>query len=336
MSHDRRLGFFVSPDPQAESSYERALWAEEQGYDDIWFPDGKGAPDALTLAAAVAARTENARLCTGVTPVYTRPAAVLGTSILAIDSVSPGRFVMGLGSSTHAMVDGWYGQAFGKPLATVRETVEVLRTILAGEKTRYEGSTVRSRGFKLGSPVRGNVPIFLAAMGPKMLELVGEVADGVILNHFTPVDRLDFALEHIDRGAKRAGRRVEDIEIAARVCVWVTNDDDAAWNAFATDFSFYGSTAIYQNMITRLGYGQAAADLAQGFKVRDRQMIMAAVPEALVRRLYVWGDEASCHARLKAYYDAGLDSLIVSPQCADDEDWIATCNAVTPTALSSA
>ena len=144
MSHDRRLGFFVSPDPQAESSYERALWAEEQGYDDIWFPDGKGAPDALTLAAAVAARTENARLCTGVTPVYTRPAAVLGTSILAIDSVSPGRFVMGLGSSTHAMVDGWYGQAFGKPLATVRETVEVLRTILAGEKTRYEGSTVRS------------------------------------------------------------------------------------------------------------------------------------------------------------------------------------------------
>ena len=333
MTEQRRLGFFLSPDPQAESSFERALWAEAQGYDDIWFPDGKGTPDALTLAAAVAARTEKARLCTGVTPVYTRPAAVLGTSILAIDSVSPGRFVMGLGSSTHAMIDGWYGQQFGKPLSTVRETVEVLRTVLAGEKTSYAGNAVRSKGFKLGSPVRGQVPIFLAAMGPRMLELVGEVADGVILNHFTPIDRLDFALDHIDRGAKRSGRRAEDVEIAARVCVWTTQDDEAALTAFSTDFSFYGSTAIYQNMIKLMGYEQAAMDIAEGFKARDRQRIMSAVPEELVRRLYIWGDEAACHARLKAYYAAGLDSLIVSPQCKADEDWVTTCNAVTPASL---
>lgn len=331
----KRLGFFLSPDPQAETGFERALWAEGQGYDDIWFPDGKGTPDALTLAAAVAARTENARVCTGVTPVFTRPAAVLGTSILAIDSIAPDRFVMGLGSSTHAMIDGWYGLHFDKPLTTVRETVELLRAILSGEKTRYQGNSLQSHGFKLGEPVRGRVPIFLAAMGPKMMELVGEIADGVILNHFTPIDRLEFALEHIDRGAKRAGRRVEDIEIAARVCVWVTDDDRAALSSFTTDFSFYGSTAIYQNMIRLMGYERTAVDIAEGFEQKDRQKIIAAVPEEAVRRLYVWGDQSTCHARLKAYYDAGVDSLIVSPQCQTHDDWVTTCEAVTPTALST-
>jgi len=296
----RRLGFFLSPYPQTETNFERALWANQEGFDDIWFPDGNGTGDALTLAAAVAGATgpkgideSNAgrtRLCTGITPVFTRPPAILATSCQAIDSAAPGRLVLGLGSSTHTMVEGWYGQTFERPLTRMRETVSLLRTLFAGEKSRFEGRTLRSHGFRLNTPLRGPIPIFLAAMGPRMLELVGEIADGVILNHFTPADRIPYALEHLDRGAKRAGRRVDDIEIAHRICVWVTGDDDAARTFFSTDFTFYGSTEIYRNMMRAMGYATAADEIDAGFRARDRARIMSAVPEEAVRRLYVWGD----------------------------------------------
>ena len=329
-ARSRRFGFFLSPYPQVETNFERALWADEHGFDDIWFPDGNGTADAITLAAAVAGRTQRARLCTGITPVYTRPPAILATSVQAIDSVAPGRFVLGLGSSTHAMVDGWYGSTFEKPLARMRESVALLRTLLAGEKSRYDGATVRSHGFRLNARIQAPVPIFLAAMGPKMLELVGEIADGVILNHFTPTDRLPFAMECLDRGAKRGGRRVEDLEIAHRICVWVTNEEDAAREFFTTDFTFYGSTAVYQNIIRLMGYPDAADGIAAGFKARDRQQILAATPEQAVRRLYVWGDQSTCHARVRELYDAGVDTVVVAPMTPNEQDSAATAEAFAP------
>jgi probable F420-dependent oxidoreductase len=334
MTKQRRLGFFLSPAKQEENTFERALWADEQGYDDIWFPDGYGTADAMTLASAVAARTTRARLATGVTPVFTRVPAILATSTLAINSVAPGRFVLGLGSSTHAMVDGWYGETFAKPLTRMRETVALVRTMLAGAKTDFDGKTIRSHGFRLNAPIEGDIPIFLGAMGPKMLELVGEVADGVVLNHFTPMERMPFALECLDRGAKRAGRRVDDIEIAARICVRVTEDDAQALHSFATDFTFYSSTEIYRNIVTLLGYGDAAKEIAEGFKQRDRQRIMAAAPEELVRQLYVWGDRAHCQARINALFDAGVDTVIVAPQTDNHPDWVSTCEAFTPSAFA--
>ena len=265
-----RLGLYLSPTPDHEGGFDRALWADREGFDDLWFPDGDGMRDAMTFAATVAGRTERVRLCTGITPVYTRVPAVIATSSLAVNRVAPGRFALGLGSSTHTMVENWYGVPFERPLARVRETTELVRKLFAGEKTRYQGDTITSRGFRLKEAIVGDVPIFLAGMGPKMLELAGELADGVILNHFTPLDRVPWALECVDRGAKRSGRRVEDLEIAQRVAVWVTDDDETARRFFRTDFTFYGSTAVYRDVIARMGYPDAAEEIRTGFEVRDR------------------------------------------------------------------
>ena len=261
-----RLGLYLSPSPDHNGGFERALWADREGFDDLWFPDGDGMRDAMTFAATVAGRTERVRLCTGITPVYTRVPAVIATSSLAVNRVAPGRFALGLGSSTHTMVENWYGVPFEKPLARVRETAELVRKLFAGEKSRYEGGTITSRGFRLKEPIVGDIPIFLAGMGPKMLELAGEVADGVILNHFTPLDRVPWALECVDRGAKRSGRRVEDLEIAQRVAVWVTDDDETARQYFRTDFSFYGSTAVYRGVITRMGLSGGGGGDPNGFR----------------------------------------------------------------------
>lgn len=142
----RRIGFYLQPTPLTDGGFERAIWADKVGYDDIWFPDGGGMQDAMTLAAAAAGCTKQARLATGIVPVFTRPPAVLATSTLAINRIAPERFVLGLGSSTHTMVNNWYGGQFEKPMTKVRETVQVVKSLLAGEKTAFEGSTLHSRG----------------------------------------------------------------------------------------------------------------------------------------------------------------------------------------------
>ena len=331
-----RLGLYLSPTPDHEGGFDRALWADREGFDDLWFPDGDGMRDAMTFAATVAGRTERVRLCTGITPVYTRVPAVIATSSLAVNRVAPGRFALGLGSSTHTMVESWYGVPFERPLARVRETTELVRKLFAGEKSRYQGDTIASRGFRLKEAIVGEVPIFLAGMGPKMLELAGEVADGVILNHFTPLDRVPWALECVDRGAKRSGRRVEDLEIAQRVAVWVTDDDETARGFFRTDFSFYGSTAIYRDVIGRMGYPEAAEDIRKGFEARDRARIMAAVPDEAVERMYVWGGREACYRRIREFYAAGVDTVAVAPQATNPEDYDATCEAFRPAAFRAA
>ena len=331
-----RLGLYLSPTPDHDGGFERARWADREGFDDLWFPDGDGMRDAMTFAATLAGCTERVRLCTGITPVYTRVPAVLATSALAINQVAPERFVLGLGSSTHTMVEHWYGVPFEKPLTRVRETVELVRGLLAGEKSRYEGATIASRGFRLKERIKGKVPIFLAAMGPKMLELVGEMADGVILNHFTPLDRVPFALECLDRGAKRSGRRVEDLEVAQRVAVWVTEDDAAPRDYFRTDFTFYGSTAIYRQIIGLMGYPDEAEEIRQGFEARDRARIMAAVPDEAVERMYVWGGAETCYRRVREFYAAGVNTVAVAAQGATAEDFDATCEAFRPAAFRAA
>ena len=167
-------------------------------------------------------------------------------------------------------------------------------------------------------------------MGPKMLELAGELGDGVILNHFTPLDRVPWALECVDRGARRSGRRVEDLEIAQRVAVWVTDDDETAREFFRTDFTFYGSTAVYRDIISRMGYPEAAEEIRKGFEVRDRARIMAAAPDEAVERMYVWGDRETCYRRVREFFAAGIDTVAVASQSTNAEDYAATCRGVPP------
>jgi probable F420-dependent oxidoreductase len=330
MTHPQRIGLYLWPTPDHDGGYERALWADEQGYDDIWFPDGDGMKDAMTFAAVVAGQTKRARLCTGVVPVFTRSPAILATSAITINHMAPGRFVLGLGSSTHAMVENWYGSTFSKPVTAVRESVQILKSILAGEKTNHDGKVFRSRGFRLKEQVDGQIPIHLGAMGPKMMELVGEVADGVILNNFTPLQRMDQALERIDAGAKRAGRRAEDIEVVARLALIVTEKPQEALEYFRNEITFYGSTPIYQQIYTLCGWGEQAQAIADGFKARDRKRIMAAVPDEMVEYFFTWGDLEFCQNRVREFYKAGADTVVVAPVSPDQSEFNMACEAFTP------
>jgi probable F420-dependent oxidoreductase len=260
------------------------------------------------------------RLCTGVVPVFNRPPPVLATGVIAAEERAPGRFVLGLGASTGNMVDRWYGLPFERPLTRVRETVALLRRILLGEKTDFAGLTLRSQGFRLQGLPSGPVPIYLAAMGARMLQLAGEIADGVVLNDFTPPDRLPWALEQIDIGAKRGGRRADDLEIVKRRAVVLAEDDDEVHEAvgfFRRYLAFYGSAPGYQAIMRELGYGESVEAIRAGYATRDRRRTTNAISDAMVTRICTFGSAALCQARLREDYAGGVDTVAVSPQAGD-------------------
>jgi len=305
------------PLPGLDAGFERGVWAEQAGYDDVWLCDAEGLQDPITLGAALGVATTNIRLCTGIVPVFNRPPPLLATAVVAAEQRAAGRFVLGLGSSTQNMVDRWYGLTYDKPLARVRESVTLLRQILNGEKTDFAGATVRSQGFSLKERPSAPVPIFLAALGRKMLQLSGELADGVILNDFTPHDRLGWAFEQIDIGAKRAGRRIDDLEIVKRRAFLVTDDEADGREFFRRYTALYASAPAYQNIMIDLGYQQEIDNVREGYKVRDRSAITAAISDEMVQRIYAFGNEEKCRTILKRDFNAGIDSIAVSPQARD-------------------
>ncbi len=310
----RRMGLMLWPVPGLDAGFERGQWAEAAGYDDLWLCDAEGMEDPIALAAALGVVTTRARLCTGVVPVFNRPPPVLAAGVVAAEARAPGRFVLGLGASTPNMVERWYGLEYARPLQRVRETVVLLRAILAGEKTAFAGRTLHSHGFRLQAVPATPVPIHLGAIGGRMLELAGELADGVVLNDFTPPDRLDYAFARLDAGARRAGRRAEDLEIVKRRALYVTDDEAAAMAYFRQHLAFYASAEQYQNVLRELGYGAAVEEAVAGYAARDRARITAAISDDMVRRIFTFGDEKWCWQQVAADYAAGVDTIVVSPQ----------------------
>jgi probable F420-dependent oxidoreductase len=337
MARAKRIGLMLWPAPGLDAGFERGVWAERAGYDDVWLPDGQGLQDPIALAAALGVVTRTLRLCTGVVPIFNRPPAILATGIIAAEQRAPARFVLGLGTSTPNMIDRWYGLPFERPRTRMRETLFLLRSILSGEKTGFTGATVRSHGFRLQELPTARVPIHVAAMDAPMLELAGELADGVVLNDLTPPDRISWALEQIDRGAKRAGRRVEDLEIAQRRALRVAETAEksrAALEFFRDQLAYYGSALAYQRALVELGYRDAVEEIRAGYAGRDRTRTMRAVDDEMVARVYTFGSADACRAGLRAIYASGVDTIAVSPQDVDRLDWAASAEAFSAAAFS--
>jgi len=180
--------------------------AEALGFDSVWVPEAWGT-DAISMLGALAARTQQIRLGTGIVNVFSRTPTLLAQTAATLDLISNGRFILGLGTSGHQVVSGWHGMRFDRPLQRMRETVEIVRRVLRQERLRFEGEIFTlDQGLKLlARPVRPGVPIFLATLTPAGLRLTGEVADGWIPTLFSP-DHLDLFLPELEAGARAAGR----------------------------------------------------------------------------------------------------------------------------------
>lgn len=274
--------------------------ADDAGYDSIWAPE-VGSRDAIVLAALYGSVTKCATVGTGVIPVYSRKVAALGLSVAAAAEASDGRFILGMGAGHRFTAEAWYEARWNSPRAHLRETIDVLKRILAGDRVTHEG-TFNVHGFHLGSNPPA-VPIYLGALTPPSLRLAGAVADGVILN-WLPPEGIEKAALLAREAAADAGRR---IRVIAYVRTALTDDPDqerAAADALREQTYAYLSLPTYANSVRQVGFGKELDDMSAG---RERAI------DTLVDALCAMGDAGRIRSKLGAYREAGADSVIVYP-----------------------
>jgi len=312
-----RLGASLPLPPDLAMCRRVAEHAEILGYESLWIADTGAGPDAFVVAAMAAMVTRNARIGTAVVPLYTRALPVHAAGAGSVAQLAPGRVILGVGVSSETIVDTWGGVPFRRPLARMRESVGVLRQMLAGERVTFEGKTVRTRNFRLVSPPPRPVPIYVAALMPAMLELAGEIADGVILN-FMPVEAVPRMLAHVRAGAERAGRDPAAIEVVARFQTVVTDDVAPARNAIRHMMGPYFATTVYNRFVAWCGFADEARAIDAAWRARDRERNVGAVTDAMIDRLAIIGPADYCRERLAEFAAAGVTTPMIQPFLFDE------------------
>ena len=330
MALAKRIAVTLPAGPRIEDTVSRIQWAEEEGIADAWFSDS-GAPDTLTQVAAIAHQTKNIRIGTAVTPVYTRSPSVLAASANVIGQLLPDRFVMGLGSSSQTIMGQFNGIPLDKPLTRVRETAELVKIMLTGEKTNYDGETLFSKGYRQ-APMENPPPIYLAALRPKMIEMAAEVGDGVIFNLW-PKAALPKMMEHIAIGAAKAGKKAEDVEIVNRAMVLCTDDKEYGRNLFRAAFGPYYATPVYNNFLAWAGYEDAAAQISEGWAAKDRAKTAGAMSDAMIDEIAIIGNEDEIQQRIQEDADGGVHTHIIAPLAGSRGDTERTLAAFTAKAF---
>jgi F420-dependent oxidoreductase-like protein len=303
------LAAFISPGGDFKTAVDCVRLAERAGYDSAWVTHGLGRDSFLVLAAYGAA-TSRIGLGNGVVPIYPRHPVVMAQAALTLNEQVGGRFRLGVGVSHRASMDAMLGVPIKEPLAVMREYVAVLRGALGGGAD-FEGTHYRAH-WSMALPSRPPAPpVYLAALGPKMCELAGEIADGVILWLTSPDYVRDVARPALERGRKRAGRSMDGFAVIAAVPLAVTDDRAAALAAFRTELARYVALPFYRAMMEGSGLGEA-------LHAGDRD---GAVAPALAEALGGIGDAKTARAFIEAYRRAGVTLPAVRPITFPDAPW---------------
>jgi probable F420-dependent oxidoreductase len=304
-----RLGVQLPVSMSVPERVDLARWAEQHGFDDVWTAE-IGDPDAFVVLAAAACNTQGVRMGTMIVPLGVRSAPNLAAAASSICELAPGRFGLGIGVSTPAVIEGWHGVPYGKPLTRTRETVELLRTIFDGQASEYEGTTVQSHGFRLNRPPDPPPPISVAALNRGMLRLAGQIADGVWLN-FAPINAIPAIIAEIDEGARSARRSRPEILISIITCV--TTDVAAVSAKYRSWFKFYLGSHSYQQALSWYGYAEEV-ELARAAQASaNRDGLLNAVTPRLIDGLTAFGSAAQCRDMMDEYAKAGVDTIVVIP-----------------------
>ena len=330
-----RIGIAFSGGLTATEIAECAERAESLGYESVWVAEGHGG-DQFAILAACALRTRRVRLGTAISSVFVRTAPTIAMAAATVDELSGGRFVLGLGSSHRVQVAPEHGVDYARPLDRVRDTVAVVRTLLREGEVGHAGETVRIEDFKLWfRPCRPDPPVYLSALFPKMLELTGEIADGVILTRSTlATATATAARERLAAGAARAGRDPGVIEVTSLLPTSVADDREAALAAARPGLAFYaGFFPRYNRLLAESGFAAEAAAVAKAWAAGDAAGAARAVTDEMIAATGVAGTPAECRNRIEAYRDSGLDLPIISPFARGDdakERFLAAIEACAP------
>lgn len=294
--------------------------AEELGYTDLWSYETAGI-DGFSPLVYAAAFTQRVRLGTAIVSAYTRGPAIMAMSATAVAQVAPGRFVLGIGASTEAIVQGWNGIPFERPVATVRESIRRTRQALNGERMSL---APEARGaFKLDAPPPQPVPIYAGALRAGMLRMAGAVADGVVIN-FLPPSAVPTVLAEVRAGAEAAGRDPSTIDVVSRNMVCIDGFNDATRAVARFILAVYVSSPPYEAFLRWIGMGELIDPMLALWRAGDRATALEAMSDELINELLIVGDVDQCRARLQEYRDGGVRVPAIAPfsGAADSRDSI--------------
>jgi F420-dependent oxidoreductase-like protein len=312
----------------ADEVVQFAVEAEKLGLDACWVAEAWGS-DAPSALGYIAARTHRMLLGSGILQVGTRSPVVVAQTAITLSNLSNGRFLLGLGASGPQVIEGLHGVSFRRPLARIRETVDIVRQAFAGGKISYAGNEFQiprpgeAVPMRLSTAPQHAIPIYLAALSPAMLRLTGEIADGWLGTSFVPEGAADAYFAHLDNGLAASGRTRADIDICQGAEVAFAADENELRGMVASRkkelaFSLGGmgssSTNYYNQAYSRQGWAEVAAEVRERWQRGDRDGAARLVTDEMVLATTLIGTEQMVRARLAVWRDAGVDTVRLYPE----------------------
>ena len=282
--------------------------AESKGFGGIWFGETT-LRDASVLATIAACSTNKVPLGTSIVNVFTRSASQLALLGATLNEFSGGRFTLGLGVSTAAIVESWHGQRFRNPMRRLEETVKLVDQYFSGEKFSHQGPYYSPVNARLRT--RPPPKIALAALNDQMIKRAAKLADRVILNLY-PTDRIKHALALMNEGCRGAGGR-ERPTLSVMLYSYVLGDDDKGLDAAKDLISFYASAPAYSTLFSSLGFVTEANAMMAAWKAKDRDAVKRTVSRQMIDKLAVVGTVRELRERVKEYHENGVDDVFISP-----------------------
>ena len=307
--------------------------AERLGLDICWVAEAWGS-DAVSVLGFLAARTERLLLGSGIIQLDTRTPTALAQAAISLSELSDGRFLLGLGASGPQVIEGLHGVAFDKPLARMRETIEIVRVLAAGEKLVHQGQMYAvphpgsdTRPMRLSAKASHRIPIYIAAMSPAMLRLTGSVADGWLGTSFVPEGSAAY-FGPLTEGLAGSGRTIADLDICQGAEIAIFDDEDEVHRHVGTRrkelaFSLGGmgsaTTNFYNRAYSRQGWAEIAAAVHERWQAGDRDGAAGLITDDMVLATTLIGTEARVRERLRTWADAGVTTVRLYP-AGDDLD----------------
>ena len=297
--------------------------ADTMGVDYVWSAEAWGM-DAVVPLAYLAAKTQHIKLGTGIMQISSRVPPMIAMTAQSLRTVSNNRFVLGLGVSGPQVVEGLHGASFAKPLSRLRECVDIIKLGLASERIAYEGKHYvlprpggEGKPIRLSQPPQADLPIYLATLGPKAMEMTGELANGWLGTSFMP-EQADIFLAPLLRGLAKSGRTLADIDVQVGGSLEIDDDVErlieARRPAMAFTLGGMGSakTNFYNDAFKRAGYAEAAEEVQALWVSGDKEAAIRAVPDEMVLKTNLIGTREMIVERIKAYAAAGVTTLRIS------------------------
>jgi 5,10-methylenetetrahydromethanopterin reductase len=321
----QRMAIYMQDVVEIQEELELARYMEERGFSEIWQGDNRLARDCIVLMSAFLTHTRRLKVGSGVLPIWTRNPAVIAATFSSMWELGgkvegEGRVLLGLGAWWEPIASR-VGVQMSKPLKAMRENVESIRQLLTMETITYQGEFVNLENVSLdvvyGDTSPRDIPIYIGATGPRMLELAGEICDGVCLNYGVSVDYVKRAIELVEKGAKKAGKTLADVDLPELMVISMSDEDPgAALHAGKKLAAYYFATEPH--IMKASGVDEEIADQAKALMgwpatEEDYERASAVIPDEIVRDIMAVGTAEDCRRKVREYLEAGVTCPILYP-----------------------